>query len=210
MIDWVTVSSLATAGGTLVLAVATFASVRSSNKSARVAERALMIGLRPLLVPSRPQDPDQTVGFADEFKVNVVGGGATAGIADGAVYLTMSVRNAGNGLAVLRGWHVSTSFEPRAGHAGVDDFTPHTRDLYVAPADVGFWQGALRDPAVPIFAAVRDAVTDGQRLMLELLYGDAEGGQRTISRFTLLPSGEVGKWTSAVSRHWHLDAPNPR
>ena len=37
MADWVTISSLATAGGTLVLAVATFSSVRSANRSARVA-----------------------------------------------------------------------------------------------------------------------------------------------------------------------------
>jgi hypothetical protein len=40
--DWVTISSLATAGGTLVLAVATFSSVRSANRSARVAERSLL------------------------------------------------------------------------------------------------------------------------------------------------------------------------
>jgi hypothetical protein len=33
MADWATISSLATAAGTLVLAVATFASVRSSNRS---------------------------------------------------------------------------------------------------------------------------------------------------------------------------------
>ena len=36
--DWVTISSLATAAGTLVLAVATFASGRSANRTARVAE----------------------------------------------------------------------------------------------------------------------------------------------------------------------------
>ena len=41
MTDWTTVASLATAGGTLVLALATFASVRSSNRSARVTERAV-------------------------------------------------------------------------------------------------------------------------------------------------------------------------
>jgi len=46
--DWATVSSLATAGGTLALAVATFASVRSANRAARVAEQSLMEGLRPL------------------------------------------------------------------------------------------------------------------------------------------------------------------
>ena len=40
--DWVTISALATAGGTLVLALATFASVRSANRAARVAERSLL------------------------------------------------------------------------------------------------------------------------------------------------------------------------
>jgi len=47
--DWPTISSLATAGGTLVLGVATFASVRSGNRAARTAERALQVGLRPVL-----------------------------------------------------------------------------------------------------------------------------------------------------------------
>ena len=47
--DWVVISSLATAGGTLVLAAATFAAVRSSNRAARAAEESLMLGLRPLL-----------------------------------------------------------------------------------------------------------------------------------------------------------------
>jgi hypothetical protein len=49
--DWVTISALSTAGGTLVLAGATFASVRSANRAARVAERSLLAGLRPVLVP---------------------------------------------------------------------------------------------------------------------------------------------------------------
>ena len=60
MTDWSTIASLATAGGTLVLAVATFASIRSANRSARVpersartAERSLLAGQRPLLVNSR-------------------------------------------------------------------------------------------------------------------------------------------------------------
>ena len=63
MIDWVTISSLATAGGTLVLAVATFASVRSANRAARAAEESLLDGLRPLLVTSRLQDPPEKVSF---------------------------------------------------------------------------------------------------------------------------------------------------
>ena len=44
--DWASVASLATAAGTLVLAVATFASVRSANRTARAAEQSLQAGLR--------------------------------------------------------------------------------------------------------------------------------------------------------------------
>ena len=47
--DWVTISALATAGGTLVLAGATYASTRSANRAARVAELSLLAGLRPLV-----------------------------------------------------------------------------------------------------------------------------------------------------------------
>jgi hypothetical protein len=77
--NWVTVSALATAAGTLVLAAATFASVKSANRAARVAERALFVGLRPLLVPSRLDDPPQKVGFADRKWLHVSGG---CGVAD--------------------------------------------------------------------------------------------------------------------------------
>ena len=42
MADWVMISALTTGGGTLVLASATFASVRSANRASRVAERSLL------------------------------------------------------------------------------------------------------------------------------------------------------------------------
>jgi hypothetical protein len=89
--DWVTISSLATAGGTLVLAVSTFASVRSANRAARAAERSLLAGLRPLLLPSRLQDPEQKVGFADQKWLVVPGGGAAAQVGDDAIYLALSL-----------------------------------------------------------------------------------------------------------------------
>jgi hypothetical protein len=41
---WETVSSLATGAGTLILAVAKFWAVRSSNRSARIAEESLPSG----------------------------------------------------------------------------------------------------------------------------------------------------------------------
>ncbi len=45
MTDWVTISSLATAGGTLVLAVATFSSVKSADRSARVPEQSVLLAV---------------------------------------------------------------------------------------------------------------------------------------------------------------------
>ena len=53
----VTISALATATGTLILAAATFASVRSANRAARVAEQAFLMGQRPLVMQSRLDDP---------------------------------------------------------------------------------------------------------------------------------------------------------
>ena len=73
-IDWTTVADLSTGFGTLVLAVATFASVRSANRTARLTERSLQADLRPLLLPSRFQDVDEKVGFADGRWFKIPGG----------------------------------------------------------------------------------------------------------------------------------------
>src|SRR5215470_5310872 len=99
--DWTTAASLATAGGTLVLAIATFASVRSNNRSARVVEYAMQLGIRPLLMPSRLEDATQKIRWGDGHGAALSGAGAHVEIDDDNVYLAMSVRNAGSGIAVL-------------------------------------------------------------------------------------------------------------
>src|SRR5947209_16626484 len=104
MSDWATISSLATAGGTLVLAVATFASVRSANRSARTAELALEEQRRPVLVHSRLDDPVQKIMFRDSRWVRAGGSEAVVEEDQGVVYLALSVRNAGAGIAVLQAW----------------------------------------------------------------------------------------------------------
>lgn len=215
MTDWATISALATAGGTLVLGIATFASVRSANRAARTAERALLEGLRPLLVASRLQDPPEKISFADQHWVRVDGGHGSVEVTDEAIYLTIALRNVGRGMAVLHGWFATrgaTASINRPDHAPVADFRRLTRDLYVPPGDLGFWQGALRDPAEPVFAELKTVATDGEAITIELLYGDQEGGQRAISRFSLFPHDVEGRqvWISAVSRHWHLDRAAPR
>jgi hypothetical protein len=71
MADWVTISSLATASGTLILAVATFSSVRSATRTARVAERSLLAGLRPVLIPSSEEATTERIRFGDHDLVTV-------------------------------------------------------------------------------------------------------------------------------------------
>ena len=107
MADWETISSLATGAGTLVLAVATFAAVRSSNRSARIAELALQEQRRPLLAASRLSiDPEQKIMFVDEHWVRVEGGRGMAEADNGVIYLVMSLRNIGAGIGVCQGWGV--------------------------------------------------------------------------------------------------------
>ena len=216
MADWVTISALASAGGTLVLAGVTVASVRSANRVARVAELSLLAGQRPLLVPSRTEDPAVKVGFHDDVWFSVPGGHGIASAKEGGVYFVISVRNVGTGIAVLHGWHVYPDLQLGPDieivPTPLDDFTRLTRDLYVAPGDVGFWQGAFRDQASDRYRSARRGVEAQRRIGVDILYGDFEGGQRVISRFLLTPrEAEDGvRWYSGVGRHWNVDRPEPR
>jgi hypothetical protein len=209
MTDWATISSLTTAGATLVLAVATFASVRSANRSARTAERALQAGLRPVLMPSRLEDPPDKIAWADEHWTRLPGGRGVVEVVDGTIYLAMSLRNVGAGIAVLQGWHPQFEVRPNLPYAEPGQFRRLVRDLYVAAGDVGFWQGAVRDHDDPFRAGLCEAIQQRQRFLVDLLYSDHEGGQRTISRFSLNPR-DGDEWLCAVSRHWNLDRPDPR
>jgi hypothetical protein len=211
MTDWVTISSLATAGGTLVLAAATFASVRSANRSARIAERALQVGLRPLLTPSKLEDPLIKVLWVDGHHARIEGGRAAVEVVDGVIYLAMSLRNVGSGMAVLHGWHSAAgSVHADEPHAEPDQFRNQVRDLYVPAGDVGFWQAAFRDPSEPGYAELCEAIQERRRLTVELLYGDHEGGQRVVSRFGLNSTRDGSVWLASVGRHWNLDRPDPR
>jgi hypothetical protein len=208
MTDWSTIASVGTAAGTLVLAIATYASVRSAKRSAQASERALLAAIRPVLVSSRLEDPAEKVGFVDQHWVKVAGGRGVVEVTDEAIYMVIALRNVGAGLAVLDRWDVHTD-RPRGEVTQTDDFRRLTRDIYVPAGDHGFWQGALRDPDEPIFAEVREAATQGRMVTIDLLYGDQEGGQRTVSRFTLIPT-DNGQPIATVSRHWYLDRTDPR
>jgi hypothetical protein len=210
-VDWATVSSLATAVGTLVLAAATFAAVRSSNRSARIAEVALQEQRRPLLAPSRLEDPEQKIMFLEGRWVSAQGGRGAVEHVDGAAYLAISLRNVGSGIAVCQGWVVrpgSSLSRNYPTHAPLENFRLQSRDLYVPAGDIGMSQGALRNPDDPLCGAVVEAVETSQPITVELLYSDQVGRQRTISRIGLIPVD--GAWLASLNRHWYLDWEGPR
>jgi hypothetical protein len=216
MADTSTIASLATAGGTLILALATFASTRSANRAARVSEQALKIGLRPVLFNARPQDPPQKVGYVDGHFVRLRDGLAVVQEADGNIYMAIPLRNVASGLAVLDAWYLWPERPPGETHPlEIEQFRRLGRDLYVPSGDISFWQAALRDSDDPLYGPVRESIRSGRGMSLDLLYADHEGGQRVITRFFIAPRGnaddeEPWMWMCTTSRHWNLDRADPR
>jgi hypothetical protein len=216
MADTSTIASLATAAGTLILAVATFSSTRSANRAARVSEQALKVGLRPVLFNARPQDPPQKVGYVDNHWLVLRDGLAAVQEAEEKLYVAVPLRNVAAGLAVLHGWHLW----PRRASADelpppLEDFRRLGRDLYVPAGDISFWQAAVRDRADPLYGPLREAIEAGTPISIDILYGDHEGGQRTITRFYVTPRNhdtedEPWLWMCSTSRHWNLDRADPR
>jgi hypothetical protein len=206
MADWATIASVGTAAGTMVLGVATFASVRSAQRAARVAERSLLVGLRPVLMPSRSSDPVEPAIWGDGFSITLDPGTARIEDHDGVIYLAMGLRNVGPGLAVLRGWHMGplAGWAATQAHEEPESFRMLARDLYISSGDTGVWQGVVRAAEGPLRQQVLESMA-GDRLKLELLYGDHEGGQPTISRF-FIERHEGGQgWSASASRHWILE-----
>lgn len=218
MTAWATLADVATAAGTLILAGSTFIAVRASARSTRIAERALLAGQRPVLVPAGADDPAEKVQFADGRIFPVGNGEALVAHEAGVVYLAIPLRNVGAGLAVLRGYHIQgeaashVAQDPRgpARHLRGDTepqpgaFSPQQRDLLISTRRAGFWQAALRDPQTRAHGEVMAAIGSRGRVTVDVLYGDHEGSQPSITRFVLLP--EADSWRCDATRYWSLRA----
>jgi uncharacterized iron-regulated membrane protein len=125
--------------------------------------------------------------------MTVAGHRAAAAVDEGRVFLAITVRNAGAGVAVIHGWRAGDyGGETGTVHVApeVDDFRRQQLDLYIPAGEVGVWRGAIRDADDPELANMVRAVEERGRIFVDLLYGDYEGGQRTIARFGLLVDGE--------------------
>jgi hypothetical protein len=208
MADWVTISALATAGGTLALAATTYASVRSANRAARAAESSLLAELRPLIVESFEDDPAQRINFIDVHGLVVPGGGAAVQVLDDRIFLVLSLRNVGPGIGVLHGGIVLPERTNMEEPPPAESFPRLRRDIYIPPGKVGFWQVAFRDRDDPMHAPLLRAIEAGE-LGADVLYGDFEGGQRVITRYRVLREDD-GEWRVSAVRHWQVDRTDPR
>jgi hypothetical protein len=164
-----------------------------------------------VLVQSRVQDPPEQVGFVDEHWVTVPGGHAATEIKGETIYLAIALRNVGRGIAVLDGWDLRPG-RPRGEPDRPDEhrFRVLNRDIYVPAGGTGFWHGAIRHTEDELYGPVREAIKNNTAITVDLLYGDHEGGQRTISRFDLQPEALDEPPLASVSHHWNLDRPEPR
>lgn len=220
MTDWVTLADIGTAVGTLVLAGATFVAVRASARSVTIAERTLLAGQRPVLAPAGPDDPPESVQFADGLVFPVGNGQPLVRHDTGIIYLAIPLRNVGAGLAMLRGYrlqgepaaHVAQDPHGVARHLRGDPcpkpltFSPQQRDLLITTSRAGSWQAALRDPQAVLHKEITQAIATQGRITVDVLYGDHEGGQPSVTRFVLLP--QAGSWRCDAVRYWSLPPSN--
>lgn len=149
--------------------------------------------------------------FGDEHRISITGHGGVIEVVNGRIYMGIGLRNAGSGLAVIHGWR-ARPYPQGAPHVRpeTDEFRPQGRDLYIPVGERGFWQGAIRDPGDPSYAPLCDAADTGSRVMIDLLYGDHEGGQRTIARFGVTVDEEGAARSANVIRYWSIDYEDPR
>jgi hypothetical protein len=202
--NWSVAANLATAAGTLVLAIATFFSSRSANRSNRTADRALRQGLRPILLPSLFTDPVQKIHYQDDHWIQVPGGRATLEVTPTAAYLGLSVRDIGTGPAVIVGWDlVSTTRDER--HP-LRDYHLLIRDLFVPAGACGYVQIAARVTTEPAYQALARAERDPQPFAVDVLYSDIEGTEHHVVRMVLnpKPGGDQDghAWALSEARHW--------
>ncbi len=57
---------------------------------------------------------------------------------------------------------------------------------------------------------MRATIERGGRVFVDLLYGDYEGGQRTIARFTVPSRRDDNGARLDVVRYWNVDGADPR
>src|SRR5262249_57322695 len=103
---------------------------------ARIADGAALVGQRRVTVRPRTQHPAEKAGWFDSHWAKVPGGGAYAEEADGNIYIAASVRNVGDGIAVIQGWCPYVGLDPDRPRPEPGGLRRQTRALYIPPSSL--------------------------------------------------------------------------
>ena len=163
-----------------------------------------------MLIPSREEDSHERVRFGDGVVLTVPGHGGAIDLVENKVYMAIALRNGGSGVAVIHGWRVEPRERTNSERPELSAFRRQMRDLYIPASETGFWQGAIRESDDPDHARIANAAEQRERVMIDLLFGDHEGGQRTIARFAISAWPEVEGERAEVLRYWNVDREDPR
>ncbi len=124
--------------------------------------------------------------------------------------MAIALRNGGSGIAVIHSWYAASREIATEDPESIEAFRRQQLDMFVPAGDTGFWFGAIRDTADPAYESLEAAAQKRERVMVDILYGDHEGGQRTITRFAISDwEGVEGERVQAL-RHWNVDRADPR
>ena len=189
MADSATIASYATAAGTLVLAVATFSAVRSSNRFSphrrRVTPHQHAPTAHPVAVSTTPSKGCCGIHHhAAHINGRTPSSRKTAGSSiwrsDCETLVQVLPCSTGGTRCPIR--RSKTCPTPQA-----EDFRRLTIDLYIPAGGSGYWEAAVREPDDPLRPGFMRALTERHPFMIDILYGDQQGRQRTISRYLSCP-----------------------
>ena len=68
----------------------------------------------------------------------------------------------------------------------------------------------MRDHAEPGYDDVMTGLRENRNLWIDVLYGDSDGGQRSIVRMLLATAPEGAGYRATVLRYWNVDRADPR
>lgn len=117
------------------------------------------------------------------------------------VYLAVSIRNVGSGVAVLHGWHVQAGLQTQRSHPPLEEFTTQNLDIYVAPDGNGLWLSALRDPAPGLITAPQCWLFSARWLRLSDMTENNAAREVCIWTYWVRPEAEEG-FKALLARHW--------
>ena len=185
MADTSTIASLATAGGTLVLAMATFSSTRSANRSAAHHRAGAQGGAAPGAVQR------SSAGSAAEGRIRATITGSCCATGSRPCRSPRRTCISRSRCAMSPpGWPCCT-----AGTFGPSGWRrtprrPRSRSFagsratcMCPPATSASGRRRYAIPAMPLYEPLREAIAARSAICVDILYGDHEGGQRTITRF---------------------------